>query len=183
MRTLFPFLLMCGCEAPPPERALDTGSMDIDIPIAPMAWSGAGAIMSYTSDGGVPTVCPARSLGTGFDCNGSYCDDINLRCKYYTGGPVDSTRVWQSWFSDETPTRLCPADAWLTGLTCKGSYCDELSIECTFTGRTATACRWSAWYSEESPSFYEAPRDHYLHGLECRGRYCDDVRAEYCREL
>lgn len=188
MRTIFMFLALSACsqEAPveptaAPEAAEDTASPTWDVPIAAMAWTGSSSWTVETSDEYPPVTCGAGSLAIGFDCDGSNCDNLQLRCQPTTGLTFGS-RTWTSYFSEEsTSYRTCGGNGFVTGLSCRGGDCDDMSLECTTTNRPGTGCLWSAWFSEEDPTF-TVPSGHYIKGMQCSGSRCDNVRAYYCRE-
>lgn len=164
------------------EDIVDTAEPSASFEIGLMAWSGGATWTGYTTDGSPPVTCAVGSLVTGFDCNGSRCDDIKLKCQPQTSHTL-TQRSWTQYFSEESPTpwRQC-SGGFMTGLSCKDSYCDDLSLECTTSSRSAYSCIWSGWFSEENPAF-EAPTGTFIRALECRGSNCDDIRAQYCRDV
>lgn len=165
--------------APVDEVATDTASLSEGVEVGLMAWTGGATWTSFTSDNLPPVTCPVGSLVTGFDCSGSNCDDVRLKCQPQTGHTLTS-RSWTSYFSEEaTNFRRCTG--FMTGLAATGSYSDNLSMECTTSSRSARNCVWSAWFSEEDPNF-EAPTGTFVRALQCSGGSCDNMRAEYCQD-
>lgn len=146
-------------------------------------WGSTSSVTGYTTDGRAPAQCPAGMFASGFDCNGRYCDDINLTCRTIANGTVGPRGSFGTVFSEENAPYdrySCPSGRAVTGINCTGSYCDNLSLECTSVG-TTSASYWSGstWSEEHQP--YSVPTDTYLCGLECDGRYCDNLRPRYCR--
>jgi hypothetical protein len=142
------------------------------------AWTG------YTSEETPPIICPNYYAARGFDCTGSYCDNVAIYCQYVGGSYGQSS--WTTYFSEEgsggADERHCSgSDSWVTGVACSGSYCDDLSLRCTrFPGTSTGSCYWSGSFSEEQPPFY-APYGYYIKGMECIGSYCDDKQYRYCQ--
>ena len=161
------------------EVTTDTAPAWADYDVALTAWSGSATWTVYTTDGSPPVTCPVGSLVTGFQCRGSRCDDVRLKCQPQTGHTLNS-RTWTSYFSEEsTNYRRCTS--FMSGLSCTGAYCDNMSMECTSSTRVPSSCVWSGYFSEEDPAF-EAPTGTFIRALQCSGTSCDNVRAEYCRD-
>jgi len=125
--------------------------------------------------------CGANQVVTGFDCNGSYCDDVRLECHGY-GTTVTNSGSWSGWFEHNGKTHhVCPAGTKITGIDCWGDNCDNINIRCTSAPGLDTArCAWSGWYSEENTSpFYADPGDA-IQGIWCSGTRCDNKSFYVC---
>jgi hypothetical protein len=179
---LSPGYLVVGCGAPPEPDvgAAVTGEAEIDDAGDDRlrAWTG------YTSEESSPLICAYGQATQGFDCIGSYCDNVALYCT--DTGRATGWGTWLPYFSEEGSGAAdeghCVAgDMWLTGLGCSGRYCDNLSMLCSqMIGSWTGSCSWSPWYSEEQAPFY-APYGYYVKGIECDGKYCDNKRYRYCQ--
>ncbi|PRQ09678.1 hypothetical protein [Enhygromyxa salina] len=141
--------------------------------------------IGYTSEEYPSLICPNSNAVRGFDCTGSYCDNVSPYCEQVGGTSVGSS-YWTSYFSEEgsgydDEGHCWGNDEWMTGVDCSGSYCDDLSLRCTkFLGSNTGNCYWSGWYSEEQSAFMAAT-GHYIKGMECGGSYCDNKRYRYCK--
>ena len=138
--------------------------------------------MGWTSEEFQPLVCGAGRLVRGFDCFGSYCDQVSIDC--IPSGAQHGESHWTSYFSEEgsgaADERHCPWGEFVTGVACSGSYCDELSLRCTEAiGTGFSSCQWSGWYSEEQGPF-QTPSGRFIKGVECSGSYCDNKRYRHC---
>lgn len=125
--------------------------------------------------------CGSNQVVTGFDCNGSYCDDVRLECHNY-GTSVSSGGTWSAWFqSGSKVSHVCPSGQKITGIDCKGSYCDDITIRCSSAPGLDTArCAWSGWYSEENPSPFFADVGDAIQGIWCSGTHCDNKSFLVC---
>jgi len=126
------------------------------------------------------STCPANQVVTGFDCSGSYCDNVRLECHNY-GGTV-SGGSWSPWFEHNGKiSHSCPWGQQMTGVDCWGDNCDNISIRCSTSSSLATdRCTWSAWYSEENPSAFVVPVGSAIRGVWCSGARCDNKRFLEC---
>ncbi|PRQ02431.1 hypothetical protein ENSA5_23580 [Enhygromyxa salina] len=153
--------------------------VDEDLDDGFRTWTG------YVSEENPPLICSNRYAARGFDCSGSYCDNVSMDCRYLSATIGESS--WIPYFSEEGSAtadegHCWGSNQWMTGVVCSGSYCDNLSLRCTaFPGTSAGDCHWSSWYSEEQSPFY-APFGYYIKGLECDGNYCDNKRYRYCKQ-
>lgn len=176
-------LLGSGCEA----DDLPADEMPPITDTAPEADDGEGtrAWSGYVSEEQPPTICANNYAVRGFDCSGSYCDNVSINCRPVFGHPFGNS-IWTPYFSEEGSTadrrgRCAGPQRWMTGVACSGSYCDNLSIRCTqFPGSSPSNCEWSGWYSEEQSRF-NAPSGYFIKAVECSGSYCDNKRYRYCR--
>jgi hypothetical protein len=163
--------LVSGCDDP--SVAIDETADGEEF----RAWSG------YTSEEYPPLICPNRHAVRGIDCEGDYCDNLSLDCRFT--GRIQGEHAWQPYFSEEGESSAdeghCYGDnTWMTGINCRGSYCDDLTMRCSvLVGSSTGTCTWSSWYSEEQAPFV-APSGRYLKGIECDGSYCDNKRYYYC---
>lgn len=177
-------LLAGGCG--PDQSPVDDidPSMEVEIAVdgngdGPRAWSG------FVSEEQPPTICPNNYAVRGFDCDGSYCDNVAINCRPVFGAEFGQS-IWTPYFSeegsmDERRGQCAGPQRWMTGVACSGSYCDNLTIRCTaFPGTTPSNCSWSGWFSEEQPRF-NAPNGYFIKTVECGGSYCDNKRYRYCR--
>lgn len=139
-----------------------------------LAWTG------WTSEEYPPLTCGSGQVARGFQCNGSYCDNIRMDCAAGVAGTTYGSKYWTGYFSEEsTSYRYCGRGGWVSGIACNGSYCDNISLQCTNTNRGHYNCTWSGWFSEEDPAFV-APTGQYIKGVQCGGSYCDNKRYYYC---
>jgi hypothetical protein len=140
----------------------------------------------FTSEEYPPLYCPTSNAVRGFDCSGSYCDNVSLYCDYTYRSTIGYS-YWTGYFSEEgdgsaDEGRCNGPQEWMTALDCNGSYCDNIDIQCSqFPGSSTGNCYWTGWYSEEQSSFL-APSGHFFKGIECGGDYCDNKRYLYCRK-
>ncbi|KIG19276.1 hypothetical protein DB30_03832 [Enhygromyxa salina] len=141
--------------------------------------------IGYTSEEYPSLMCPNHYAVRGFDCDGSYCDNVSPYCEEVGGTQIGSS-YWTDYFSEEgsgyeNEGHCWGSNEWMTGVDCTGSYCDNLSLRCTaFPGSKTGNCYWSGWYSEEQSAFM-AGNGYYIKGMECNGSYCDNKRYRYCR--
>ncbi|MBL9028624.1 MAG: trypsin-like peptidase domain-containing protein [Myxococcales bacterium] len=136
------------------------------------------AWQTWTTDGAPESVCPANQAVVGFECLGSYCDDVRLLCEPVPGG-TGATSLTPA-FSEEQPgLRGCSGNQVVVGLTCSGNYCDNLQLRCANVG-TVTACTTTAAFSEESGAFFDTG-NRFVRRAACSGSYCDNVSFEVCR--
>ena len=126
--------------------------------------------------------CGTDKAVTGFDCTGSYCDNVALKCEDVPG-TLGASR-WTRWFSEEGHPRhdrgICKQDEMMTGVSCKGSYCDNLSLECTKTTARLSQCRWEPKKHSEEQNPYHAASGRVVRGIVCSGSYCDDKQFLTC---
>ncbi len=144
----------------------------------------------------------------GIRCQGSYCDDIGIRCNDLPFGMITQGRSWEAeitdggWrypgftqynnniISDEYAHVCGLGTGILTGLHCSGSYCDDVFLECAtptidYQGAEVPGelvnCFWSDAYSEEDPWFaYGATANRWITGIECFESYCDAKSYRVC---
>ena len=105
-------------------------------------------VQAYLWKGWVSEEQPASTCGTGqlvsgFDCDGSKCDNVRIECNDFGGTLGESN--WSKWISEESPNNFyqCPGNQYMSGVTCSGSYCDNLSLECTVTSFGKSGCTWA----------------------------------------
>jgi hypothetical protein len=131
--------------------------------------------------------CPDGQVAIGYQCTGSYCDNIRLICDTFPG-TLGAFQPWSPWFSEETPAQGCiGADEWIVGIQCDGSWCDNMRFRCrkaTIGGvRTAEprtcAGPWSI--SEENPPLSLEGTGLFLRAMGCAGSYCDNVYSWGCQ--
>lgn len=128
------------------------------------------------------STCSGDQVVTGFDCSGSYCDNVRLECHDY-GADVISHRPWSAWFEYNGKFRhTCPSGTKITGIDCWGDNCDNISIRCSDVPGLGTArCGWTTeWYSEEDPSPFLADVGDAIQGIWCSGTHCDNKRFYVC---
>lgn len=160
-------------------------SPDVGPPSSPLVWT------DYFSEEDPPGVCSGTRLMRGFECEGSYCDDLRIDCSLISvGDQLDSS--WSDYFSEEgsypEDAGICPPGSWVTGIDCSGSYCDNVSIRCTEVVypanhsiySTAIDCAWSDWRSEEDPAWYTGSTNRFVNRVQCSGSNCDEMRFHVC---
>lgn len=179
-------LLAGGCEEEqevPPDSGI---RIDVDIDDEADEVKPFRTWIGYISEENPPLTCPHSYAVRGFDCDGSYCDNVAMDCRKISGASIGPYK-WTPYFSEEgsgtaDEGHCWGKDRWMTGVACSGSYCDDLSLRCTqFKGSSSSndKCDWSNWYSEEHPPFL-APIGYYIKGMECDGSYCDKKRYYHC---
>jgi hypothetical protein len=162
--------LLTGCDAP---AELDDQG--------PWSWSGK------TSDEYPPLSCPSGGAVHGIECEGSFCDNIELDCM--STGRAAGENTWLPYFSEEgtgsaDEGRCKGDDTWMTGIACRGPFCDNITVECSqILGSSTGTCEWSKWYSEEQPAFHSPGDSSYIKGIECDGSFCDRMRYRHCEML
>jgi hypothetical protein len=178
---LSPVHLLCGCD-PPSES--DEGVVDGYVDGCGVeSWSWVG----QTSDEQPPLSCPNGGAVHGVECEGPFCDDIELHCA--STGRIAGVSAWLPYFSEEgdgndDEGRCKDPDMWMTGIACRGPFCDAISVQCSQIIDSLTgSCEWSKWYSEEQPPFHAPTGNDYLKGIECDGNFCDEMRYQYCEML
>ncbi len=135
--------------------------------------------------------CPVHQIVTGFACDGSYCDNVSIRCQDRGGSVPFAFSAFSPWFEVGPPPGFagnpktlhkCDPGHKMTGIDCRGSYCDDISIECSpSTGLATNNCRWSPqWFSEEAPSEFLAPAGSSIQGVACWGTHCDNKKFWLC---
>ena len=152
--------------------------------------------------------CSAGRAVDGVRCDGSYCDNVSIRCndlpdfiydQYVVGGGFISEEYyinqersepngWYGW--KDSVSHVCNWDGEypgvITGMRCAGRYCDSIAVDCAamvVAGEPAEMlnCSWSGWYSEEDPWFaYGTTANRWISGVMCHGRYCDDKSYYVC---
>ena len=156
------------------ESRIDTVNAGIDpVPFIMMPW--------FSEESFGMSECPANQVVTGFDCSGSYCDNVRLECHSY-GTSLGATDEVSAWFEHNGKyLHICDEGSKITAIDCWGDNCDNIKIRCTYAPGLDTArCQWSDWYSEENPSpFYAAPGDA-IQGIWCSGTRCDNKRFLVC---
>ncbi|MCH9682492.1 MAG: hypothetical protein K0V04_13735 [Deltaproteobacteria bacterium] len=167
----------------------------------------------YFSEESQPPQEFCTSVGQAVDgvrCQGSYCDDIGIRCNDLPFGMTAEGHNWEALITDD-PDAAIPlgtigthsyivSDEYghvcglgsgiLTGLHCSGSYCDDVTLQCAtptmdYQGAKVPGelvnCFWSNYYSEEDPWFaYGATANLWISGIECYGSYCDSKKYRVC---
>jgi hypothetical protein len=174
--------LLCACD--PPSGTDEEGVVDGLVDGCGLeSWSWTG----QTSDEYPPLSCPSGGAVHGVECEGNFCDDIELHCM--STGRVGGVNTWLPYFSEEgdgsdDQARCKDPDMWMSGISCRGFFCDFISIECSQIIDSSTGtCDWSEWYSEEQPPFHAPAGDYFLKGVECDGNFCDQMRYQYCEML
>jgi hypothetical protein len=142
---------------------------------------GYGFLPWHSDETAGSSTCPANQIVTGFDCDGSYCDNVKLECHGY-GGTVSGHQPWSAWFDHNGKSNhVCPAGTKITGIDCWGDYCDNISIRCTSAPGLDTArCAWSSWYSEDNASPFYAAGGDAIQGIWCSGTHCDNKSFYVC---
>ena len=153
----------------------------------------ASAQEQTTTDGRPPIICRHGALTTGLLCEGSFCDDVSMRC-----GPtvreVRATR-WTPFVHRPgsvgvagCASRFGLNNGFMSGIACEGDWCDNVAIQCTelelFVPDFDT-CRWGPWFSEEDEhggwQTWPSPF-HFPIALECHYKdHCDLKRVRTCR--
>ena len=137
---------------------------------------------------GGPLSCPAGQVVVGVQCNGSFCDQISLRCDNFGASLNPSGNPhWTEWvetggdiFGNNTlRDAVCAPGEWMTGLDCRGDWCDDVRVACRPSNSRAVDCTWTGLYSEEQPPYY-APDSRFLAGVHCEGTHCDNKRYYVC---
>ncbi|MBV1861833.1 MAG: hypothetical protein KUG77_25660 [Nannocystaceae bacterium] len=125
--------------------------------------------------------CADDEVVTGFNCSGSFCDNLQLECHDY-GTNTAPSGTWSAWFEHNgKAAHVCPAGSKMTGIDCWGDYCDNVAIECTSAPNLDTArCHWSGWYSEENPSPFFADVGDAIQGIWCSGTHCANKSFLVC---
>lgn len=137
--------------------------------------------------------CAVDEAVTGFDCSGSYCDNVSIECHRYGGSVPPAVDAFSAWFEVGPPpgiasgfvksSHVCNANQKMTGIDCKGDYCDDISIECSPSPGFRTdsnRCIPSAWFSEENSGPFLAPEGTVIQGVQCQGTHCDNKRFLVC---
>jgi len=137
--------------------------------------------------------CPVNQAVTGFDCSGSYCDNVRIECHNYGRSIPAAVNAFSDWFEVGPPpgiasgfvkkSHVCAANEKMTGIDCKGSYCDDISIECSPSPGFLTdssRCVQSEWFSEENTSPFLAPVGTVIQGVQCQGTHCDNKKFLVC---
>lgn len=144
----------------------------------------------------------------GVRCQGSYCDDVSIRCNDLPFGMTTQGHNWEAQItnpdaiviagpagdyivSDENGHVCGLGNGILTGLHCSGSHCEDLFLECAtpvieYEGSMVAAdfvnCDWSTTYSEEDPWFaYGASANRWITGIQCYNSHCDDKSYRVCQ--
>ncbi|MCH9682493.1 MAG: hypothetical protein K0V04_13740 [Deltaproteobacteria bacterium] len=151
---------------------------------------------------------PTGQAVDGVRCQGSYCDDVGIRCNDLPFGMTTEGHNWEALITDGgyNPDFIIHSDhivsddnghvcglgtGILTGLHCSGSYCDDVTLECAtpvlnYNGTNVpgelVSCFWSDVYSEEDPWFaYGATANRWITGIKCYGSYCDAKSYRVCQ--
>lgn len=146
-----------------------------------------------TTDGRPPIICAHGALVTGMLCEGSYCDDVTLRC----GANVREVRstYWTNFVHRPGGAgRATCGDrfsssgvrGFMSGIACEGDWCDNVALQCTeleLFEPDWTTCHFSGWFSEEERHGWQTwPSPfHFVVALTCRGAHCDEKRLQTCR--
>ncbi|MCR9165840.1 MAG: hypothetical protein ACE37F_32145 [Nannocystaceae bacterium] len=161
------------------------------------------------SDETAGTWCgPSNEGVNGFDCQGSYCDNVWIRCEPMPFGMSMASYSWSDFYSEEDSgfgqsashgwygsdlsySEVCHwrgAPSIMTGIRCNGGHCDNISIECgrptMNVGGTAESieldnCFWTGPRSEEQPPLHLGVRE-FISGITCYGSNCDDKTFYVC---
>ncbi|MEZ4221999.1 MAG: trypsin-like peptidase domain-containing protein [Polyangiaceae bacterium] len=136
------------------------------------------AWQTWTTDGGAASVCPPNQAVAGFECEGSYCDNVRLLCEPVPGG-TGATNLTPA-FSEEQPgLRGCSGNQVMVGISCSGDYCDNIQLRCANVG-AVSGCSTTASFSEESGPFFDR-ENRFVRRAACTGSFCDNVSFEVCR--
>ena len=146
-----------------------------------------------TTDGRAPVICPLGALTTGLLCEGSFCDDITMRCGRNVREVSDT--FWTQWVHRKgspgvagCASRFGPRKGFMSGIGCEGDYCDNVALQCselTLFEPDFDDCVTSAWFSEEEKhggwQTWPSPF-HFVVSLECHYKdHCDLKRVKTCR--
>ncbi|MDC0723574.1 hypothetical protein [Nannocystis bainbridge] len=174
------------------------------VVLAAVSWT------AYVSEenGGPWAYCgPSSQAASGFQCSGSYCDNVRLRCETLPFGiTVTGYNVSNAFSEEDDGLGTVTSEGWyrydgdnyhvcnfsgaagiLTGIRCQGSYCNNITLECatptTSLGQpaTLTSCEWTDYYSEEDGALsYPEGANRFVTGVRCHGSYCDDKSFYVC---
>ena len=177
----------------------------LQLPSTAAAAGWQGPISEETSG----TFCgPSNEAVNGFDCDGSYCDNVSIRCGTLPYGITMSHWNWKDFFSEEdngigqtssggwyqsdrSYSEVCNwagAPSIMTGIRCRGRYCDDISIECGIPmldvgGVQETIelenCSWTGPRSEEQ-SPLQLSNQQFISGIACYDSYCDNKTFYVC---
>ena len=181
------------------------------VVLASPAVAKAGQWTPWVSEeGGSPwTYCVSSyTAAAGFDCDGTYCDNVRLYCDTLPYGITVDNYAVTSFFSEEDDGNgLATSVGWyahdnsyshvcyyagaagiLTGIRCSGFYCDNIALECAvpytnFEGVSEpvelTDCAWTGYYNQEEAPL-DLPYNRFITGVECYGSYCHYKRFHVC---
>lgn len=174
------------------------------------------AAVSWTAwvseEGGGPwAYCgPSNEAASGFQCSGSYCDDVRMKCEtmpygitvtgYHASATFSEenngigTVTSEGWYRyDNSYSEVCNysgSAGIVTGVRCTGSNCDNITLECatpmTHVEGVAepaqlTNCAWTGWFSEEQAAMqYATGANKWITGVACSGSYCDNKSFYVC---
>lgn len=174
---MFAVLFAVGCGGVPEDGELldeEVGEQAQEL----ARWTGYVSEESTT-----PATCSYGRAAIGFECTGSFCDNIRMRCEDLPGAQPGYS-YWSPWFEhDGLKQYTCPADEWITGIQCWGDYCDNISIRCTSMQVWTTgnelwhSASYGHGYSEENGPFI-APAGRFIAGIMCSGTHCDEKYYE-----
>lgn len=142
-----------------------------------------------TSEEKPPFICPHGSLTTGLHCEGSYCDDISMRCDRNIR---EVRSIDWSHFASKLRIHIvyCSSgdiderQGFMSGVACQGDYCDKVAMQCTTLELFVPdhdQCVNTPWFSEEQDWQTWVSAFHFPVSLTCRGDHCDDKRLRTCR--
>ncbi|MCB9718054.1 MAG: hypothetical protein H6712_29660 [Myxococcales bacterium] len=194
-------------------KTLMTSSSLVLALLAPAAVMASVGWDDWVSEenGGPWSLCSYSSQAvSGFDCNGSYCDDVRVQCQTMPALVVAFDYNFSDWYSEESSgIGSVSSEGWyrydddnshvcnysgqsgiLTGIHCHGSYCDDIQLECATPKRFADGwwqpvgmvdCSWTGWYSEEQPPLtFATGANRFITGVRCGGAHCDNKRYYVC---
>jgi hypothetical protein len=61
---------------------------------------------------------------TGLNCQGSYCDNLTMRCTQLVGSWTGMC-WWSDWYSEEQAPFYASGGTYIKGIECSGGYCDN----------------------------------------------------------
>jgi hypothetical protein len=172
-----------GCVLGDESDAILDEAMEEAPPLGPQVFT------PYFSEEDPAGLCSSTRLMHGFECEGSYCDDLRMDCTAMSG--VQGESSWSDYFSEEgsypADAHVCSPGEWVTGMDCNGSYCDNVAVRCTEVRRasdnrlsTATGCSWSEGRSEEDPAWSAGASNRFVRGVRCDGSNCDNMSFYVC---
>ncbi|MBZ0218173.1 MAG: hypothetical protein K8F25_16575 [Fimbriimonadaceae bacterium] len=154
------------------------------------AISAAQAQEQTTTDGRPPIICRNGALVSGLLCEGSYCDDITMRCDRNIR---EVRRHFWTRFVHRPgtgglalcATRFGPTKGFMSGIACEGDWCDNIALQCTelelFEPDWDT-CVTSDWFSEEEGQQTWPSPFHFPVSVECEySNHCDRKKVRSCR--
>ena len=143
-----------------------------------------------TTDGDPPVICAPGALVEAMLCEGSFCDDITIRC---TASPREVRRTFWTRFvyhAGSGDTAVCGTPVagprgFMSGIACEGDWCDNVAMQCTeleLFEPDFDDCVRTDWFSEEEGLQTWASPFHFPVSLRCwRRDHCDKKIINACR--